>query len=81
VGARTHHLSEVADIALLNLGEEVEVLSSVDMIPDSGIPTHKRHIALLSFAGIEEKSIFRPAICIAMLFAAFTREQHKKGVL
>jgi hypothetical protein len=80
VEARTHHLSKVADIALLDLGEEVEVIAIVDMIPYGGIPTHKCHIALLSFPRIEEESISRPPIRIAMLFAALTRKQQDQWV-
>jgi hypothetical protein len=63
------------------LGEEVEVLAIVDMIPYGGIPTDKRHIPLLSFPCIEEESIRRPAICIAMLFTTLTSKQQDEWVL
>jgi hypothetical protein len=51
-----------------------------DMIPYSGIPTDKRHIAVLSFPRIEEEPIRRPAIRITVLFPALTRKQHDKWV-
>jgi hypothetical protein len=63
------------------LGKEVEVFSIVNMVPYGGIPPDKRHIALLSFARIEEESIRRPAIRIAMLFATLSREQQDELVL
>jgi hypothetical protein len=81
VEARTHHLSHVADIAFFDLREEMEVLAIVDVIPYGGIPTHKRHIALLPFSRIEEEPIRRPIIRIPILFTAFTRKQQDELVL
>jgi hypothetical protein len=58
----------------------VEVLAIIDMIPYGGIPTHKRHIALLSFPCIEEEPIRRPAIRIPMLFTTLTCKQQDEWV-
>jgi hypothetical protein len=81
VETRTHHLSHVADIALLDLGKKVEVFAIVNMIPYGSIPTDKRHIPLLSFSRIEEQSMIRPTIGIAMLFTTLPSEQQDEWVL
>jgi hypothetical protein len=78
---RTHHLPYIPHITLPDLRKKMQIFSIGNMIAYGGIASNKRHIPLLSFAGIEEEPIRRPAIGIAVLFTTLPRKQQDEWIL